>query len=127
MAISTVFTRPTQFSTNILSTGFFYLMYLIRVRICIYLCYVAGFTMIQIIGIVLCGTMISIMSLFFANHLITNPSAKTTKKIEKLEMQLEAGEQGASRRVGARRAQSSTRVIRTPPGRSKHGSIPRRI
>ncbi|XP_003247204.1 uncharacterized protein LOC100574655 isoform X2 [Acyrthosiphon pisum] len=86
-----------------------------------------GFTMIQIIGIVLCGTMISIMSLFFANHLITNPSAKTTKKIEKLEMQLEAGEQGASRRVGARRAQNSTRVIRTQPGRSKHGSIPRRI
>jgi len=90
--------------------------------------YVAGFTMIQIIGIVLCGTMISIMSLFFANHLITNPSAKTTKKIEKLEMQLEAGEQGTSRgRIGAKRAQSSTRVIRTQPSRSKHGSIPRRI
>jgi len=86
-----------------------------------------GFTMIQIIGIVLCGTLISIMSLFFANHLITNPSAKTRKKIEKLEMQLEAGEQGASRRVGARRAQNSTRVIRTPPCRSKHGSVPRRI
>ncbi|XP_027842158.2 uncharacterized protein LOC114123400 isoform X1 [Aphis gossypii] len=84
-----------------------------------------GFTMIQIIGIVLCGTMISIMSLFFANHLITNPSAKTRKKIEKLEMQLEAGEQG--RRVGARRAQTSTRVIRTQPGLSKQGSVPRRI
>ncbi|XP_025200388.1 uncharacterized protein LOC112598207 isoform X2 [Melanaphis sacchari] len=86
-----------------------------------------GFTMIQIIGIVLCGTMISILSLFFANHLITNPSAKTRKKIEKLEMQLEAGEQSASRKVGARRAQNSTRVIRTPPSRSKLGSIPRRI
>jgi len=65
------------------------------------------------------------MSLFFANHLITNPSAKTRKKIEKLEMQLEAGEQG--RRVGGRRAQTSTRVIRTQPGLSKQGSVPRRI
>lgn len=79
--------------------------------------------MIQIIGIVLCGTLISIMSLFFANHLITNPSAKTVKKIEKLELQLEAGEHGVGRRIGSRRAQNSTRVIRSKP----HGTVPRRI
>lgn len=86
--------------------------------------------MVQIIGIVLCGTLISVMSLFFANHLITNPSAKTRKKIEKLEL-LEAAEIGcvASRRAGARRALSSTRVVRTQPGRSKQhvASAPRRI
>lgn len=78
----------------------------------------AGFTMMQIIGIVFCGTLISVMSLFFANHLITNPSAKTRKKIEKLE-QLEAveiGGGGGSRRVGGgtRRAQSGgTKAGRT--------------
>ncbi|VVC39788.1 Immunoglobulin subtype,Immunoglobulin-like domain,Immunoglobulin-like fold [Cinara cedri] len=88
-----------------------------------------GFTMVQIIGIVLCGTLISVMSLFFANHLITNPSSKTRKKIEKLEL-LESAEMGCvgSRRAGARRALGSTRVVRTPPGRSKHvASTPRRI
>lgn len=79
--------------------------------------------MIQIIGIVFCGTMISILSLFFANHLITNPSAKTRKKIEKLELLEVAVEKGGSRRIGGRRAQNSTRVIKTQPSRN----IPRRI
>jgi len=126
------FTCTTLFLTSILRTSGVTLDSSARVCVSyaylhVHLCSFAGFTVIQIIGIVLCGTMISIMSLFFANHLITNPSAKTRKKIEKLEMQLEAGEQGASRRVGARRAQTSTRVIRTQPGLSKQGSVPRRI
>lgn len=83
--------------------------------------------MVQIIGIVFCGTMISIMSLFFANHLITNPSAKTRKKIEKLEL-LEAAEKGAGKlQASARRTQGSTRIIKVQPNRSKHGTIPRRI
>jgi len=89
----------------------------------------AGFTMVQIIGIVFCGTLISVMSLFFANHLITNPSAKTRKKIEKLEL-LEAVEIGAAsgRRISARRmGQSNTHIVRTQPTRAKQGSIPRRI
>lgn len=75
--------------------------------------------MIQIIGIVFCGTLISIMSLFFANHLIANPSTKTRKKIVKLEL-LEAAEMGGSRRVvGTRRTQGGgSRVVRTPPSRS---------
>ncbi|XP_025405352.1 uncharacterized protein LOC112679677 [Sipha flava] len=85
-----------------------------------------GFTMIQIIGIVFCGTLISIMSLFFANHLISKPSTKTRKKIEKLEL-LEAAEIGGSRRIGARRAYNGTRVIRSQPSRSQHGTIPRRV
>lgn len=87
-----------------------------------------GFTMIQIIGIVFCGTLISIMSLFFANHLITNPSAKTRKKIEKLEL-LEAAEIGVNRKAGSsRRSHSSTRVVRTPLDRNKLGSsVPRKI
>lgn len=73
------------------------------------------------------------MSLFFANHLITNPSAKTRKKIEKLEL-LEAAEIGGGRRVSGRRgpAQSGAHghVVRTQPGRSCSkplGSVPRRI
>lgn len=75
--------------------------------------------MIQIIGIVFCGTLISILSLFFANHLITNPSARTRKKIVKLEL-LEAAEMGGGRRAcGARRAHGGgSRVVRTPPDRS---------
>ncbi|XP_050433825.1 uncharacterized protein LOC126841405 [Adelges cooleyi] len=84
-----------------------------------------GFTMVQIIGIVFCGTLISVMSLFFANHLITSPSAKTRKKIEKLEL-LEAAEKG-NRRISSRRLPPG-RVIRTPNGPiKKHGSVPRRI
>ncbi|XP_050546788.1 uncharacterized protein LOC126908602 isoform X2 [Daktulosphaira vitifoliae] len=83
-----------------------------------------GFTMIQIIGIVFCGTLISVLSLFFANHLITSPSAKTRKKIEKLEL-LEAVEKG-HRRVSSKRTIAASRAARTLP-RRPCGTIPRRI
>jgi len=107
------------------TTSFLGIIHRVRSLFC------AGFTMVQIIGIVFCGTLISVMSLFFANHLITSPSAKTRKKIEKLEL-LEAAEIGVgSRRIGGRRAAAysgTPHVVRTQPGRSRHGSVaPRRI